>query len=71
MFDVEEEEARPVLGPGLEADGEPAGGGVRRTLGPDGGVDADYGGGGRGVGQVLGELAEIGEIGVRGRGWLA
>ena len=71
VFDIEEKEPRAVLGLGLEADGEPAGGGVWRALGPDGGVNANDGGGGRGVGEVLGELAEIGEIGVRGWAWLA
>ena len=57
MLDVEEEQARPVLRLGLEADREAAGGGVGDGAGPDGSVHADYGGGGRSVGEVLGDVS--------------
>jgi hypothetical protein len=61
VLHVEEEETRAVLGLGLEAHREAAGGGVGLVARSDGRVDLDDGGGFGGVGKVLGSglLADI------------
>lgn len=70
MLHIEEEEPRPVLRLGLEANREAAGGGIvgQRTW-TNCSIDADQGGGIGGISEVLGH-GVMGSGGMRDRSWL-